>query len=86
MEIKHSVLTVKEQKEVILDGVINIEGFDESYVLIKTNSGKITLEGTGLKIESLTKESGVIVVSGKVLSVTYDESKGGSGFFGRLFK
>ena len=39
-----------------MEGVNDIRGFDEGYVSLDTVSGKITVEGSDLKIESLTKD------------------------------
>lgn len=79
-------LTVKERKSVTLDGVRNVEGFDESYVSLATESGKVVIEGHDLKIESLTKEDGAIFVTGKINGVYFSDEKPVKSVFARLFK
>ena len=49
-----------------MDGVNDIRGFDEGYVSLSTDSGKINVEGSDLKIESLSKEGGTIFISGNI--------------------
>ena len=80
------LLTVKDRKSVTLDGVKNVEGFDEGYVSLATNLGKVVIEGRGLKIESLTRENGVIFISGTINGVYYSEEKNTRGVFAGLFK
>lgn len=79
-------LTVNNREELRLDGVINVEGFDEGYVSLSTTAGRAVVEGTNLKIESLTKEDGTILISGKIDGVMYSDEKIRSGFFSKFFK
>ena len=58
-----------------MNGVINIIGFDSEYVSLETDSGRVGVEGSELKIESLEKGSGEILVSGKISGVFYSEKK-----------
>lgn len=80
------VLTVNKRKSVTLDGVKNVLGFDEGYVSLSTNLGKVVIEGKELKIESLTRDGGVIFVSGRIDGVYYSEEKATRGVFANLFK
>lgn len=66
-------------------GVSDIRGFDEGYVSLDTSSGKITVEGKDLKIESLTKDDGHIEISGNVSGVFCDYDNESKGFFKRIF-
>ena len=78
-------LVLKDRKSVTLDGVKNVIGFDESYVSLESESGKVTIEGGGLKIESLSKEDGVIFVSGTISGIFYSEEKSAKSVFAKLF-
>lgn len=80
------ILTVRCRESVTLDGVKNVEGFDEGYVSLSTDLGRVVIEGEGLKIESLTKDEGLIYVTGKISGVYYSEEKPARGVFSRLFK
>lgn len=74
-ELRHTNLSVKERNHLIINGVINIESFDESYITLEIGDGRISVEGVGLKIESLSKEDGEILVSGKINGVFYNEKR-----------
>lgn len=83
--VKHTSLAVNNRKTITLDGVLNIEGFDEGYVTVIINEGKLNIEGEGLKIESLSKDNGEIIITGKILGVYYSEHKTPKGFFAKIF-
>lgn len=79
------VITLTDQKVFSMGGVIDIAGFDEECVILDTTLGKITVEGREMKIESLTKDGGNILIKGEIngiyCAVTPTKKK---GFFGRL--
>ena len=79
-------LTVKDRKNVVLDGVNNIEGFDETYISLSTDLGRVVIEGRDLKVESLSKETATIQISGHINGVYYSEDKGAKKSIFRLFK
>lgn len=85
-EIKHTGLTVKERNRLSLNGVSNIESFDEGYITLETSDGRICIEGQGLKIESLSREGGEIQITGKIMGVFYSDKKKNTGRFSGLFK
>ncbi len=84
--LKHTLLLIKERKSITLDGVENVEGFDENYVALSTVAGRISVEGNALKIQSLSAENGEIHITGNIAGVYYSETKKSKGFFGRFFK
>ncbi len=85
-EMRHTSLTVKERNRITLNGVINVESFDTDYVTIQINDGKVFIEGQGLRIESLSQDSGEIQISGKINGVFYSKEKKAKGTFSGFFK
>ena len=79
-------LTINNREKLSMNGVINVEGFGEEYLLLNTAIGELTIEGSDLKIESLTKENGEIVILGKINGLFYREEKSEKGFFKKIFK
>ena len=79
-----TVLTNKEK--LVLNGVKNVESFGEDYLVLSTMLGELTVEGKYLKIESLTKENGEIVIHGKICGIFFKDPEGEKGFFRKLFK
>ena len=86
MNIVTGILTVKSRELLTLDGVDNVEGFDEDSVTLSTTLGRVIIEGADLKIESLTRERGEITIKGKISGVFYSDEKPIKSVFSRLFK
>ena len=85
-EVRHTALTVKERNRITLNGVVNVESFDNDYVTIQINDGKVFIEGQGLRIESLSQDSGEIQISGKINGVFYSKEKKAKGGLSGFFK
>ena len=85
-EIKHTDLNVKERNLLTLNGVSNIESFDEGYITLEIGEGRIAIEGSGLKIESLSKEGGVIQINGRINGVFYSDKRKPTALIRGLFK
>ena len=82
---KENIITLKNRKEVTVSGVESIIGFDEEYVAIETELGRLIIEGKNMKIESLIKEEGRVSVLGLITSFYYSENKKRSSLWSRLF-
>ena len=83
---KTYMLTIRNRDRLELDGVINVEGFGEEYLILSTAIGELTVEGSDLKIESLTKENGEILIIGKINGLFYKEDRTEKGFFKKIFR
>ena len=83
---KSYMLTIRNRDRLELDGVINVEGFGEEYLILSTALGELTVEGSDLKIESLTKENGEILIIGKINGLFYKEDRTEKGFFKKIFR
>ena len=85
-KVGSGTIVIVDKKKLTLDGVNNVLSFDEGYVSLDTKLGILTVEGEGLKIESLTEGTGEIRISGSIEAVAYSEKKESKGFFRGLFK
>lgn len=85
--VSHSLI-MKNRREVFLDGVFDVVGFDERSVSLKTSLGDMMIEGDDLHIKKMSLESGEVSVEGNIDGIYYaaetEEKKG--GFFRRIFK
>ena len=81
----HSFVNIKERKSISLDGVINVEKFDDTGMTLLADCGRIEIEGQGLKIVSLEKDGGVINVIGSIDGVFYEREKTAQGFLRKFF-
>ena len=79
-------LYIKDRKVLTLNGVINVEEFGENYLTLCTDCGIVYVEGREMRIESLTKDTGSIVVLGNIDGVYYKSSSESKGWLNRFFK
>ena len=83
-EIKQE-LRINDRRTLALNGVISIAEFGDECLTLETVGGEVSVEGEDLKIDSLTKEDGSILVLGKISGVFYRDKGSKPGFFKRLF-
>ena len=79
--LKSQTITVTNLKTFSMSGVIDIAAFDGDYILLDTSMGNISVEGSDLKIQSLTKENGEILVTGDITGVFVTPIKQKKRFF-----
>ncbi len=79
-------LILKNRESLTIDGVDDVLAFSEEYLELSSNLGTIFVEGEGLKIEELSRETSVVSIKGHISGVFYKEGKAEKGFFARFFK
>ena len=75
------MLVLENRKKLTIDGVLNIDSFDDDYLEISTSLGKMVIEGKDLKIEELRQENTKILISGEISGIFYKENRIKKGFF-----
>lgn len=83
-EIKQTVI-LENRARLIIDGVINVESFNDDYLEISTRLGEISVEGSNLKIEELRQDNGKINITGDISGIFYKGEKTSRGILG-IFK
>lgn len=76
-------LALSERKKLTMTGALEVVSFDETYVVLKTSLGTLTVQGAGLQLKQLTPEGGNVAVEGEISSMSYENSRS-SGWFSRL--
>ena len=84
-EMKHTRLTVDERNKITLDGVDHIVSFDDGLVTLDIGCSRVSVEGEGLKIESLCPTDGEIIITGRVDGVFYTREKKAGGGLLKIF-
>lgn len=70
-----------------LTGVTDVDSFDEETVTAYTDYGCLTVNGTGLHVEELNLESGLLEVTGEVVALVYsNKTEKSKNLFKRLFQ
>lgn len=78
---KSQVLEVKNREKLAVNLVENVEHFSASEISLKTATGRLKIGGSNLKLEDLSKQSGGIVLTGKIDSMVFAEIKEKRSFF-----
>lgn len=81
-------ISVENRENIRITGVIDVNGFDETYIDLTTELGDIMLRGTGLKIGKLSLEQHELLVSGYFYSCSYEDQKNEprTGILRRIFR
>ena len=88
LQLPHK-LTLNERNKLTLTGVTEVVSFDDISVVMITEGGDMTVEGSDLKIGVLDTERGVVAIDGKINALFYDDGNATNekkGLFGKLFR
>ena len=72
-----------------LTGVREVKAFNDSEILLDTDMGILSIQGTGLHVTKLNLEKGEVEIDGTIDRFLYTNPKGtteSGGFFGKLFR
>lgn len=84
----HQLVLVQREK-LTIDGVINVESFDDREIVLETEHGGLFIRGEELHITELNLESANLVVGGyiKILEYTGESlGKKSKGMIAKLFR
>ena len=81
-------LFVVNRENLSLTGVLNVEGFSDTEIVLITNFGKMTLKGREFSITNVNVETGDFSMTGKIDSIIYSKKmySDDEKFVKRLFK
>lgn len=79
-------LVMQQRAKLDLDGVVEVEHFDELSVTLATSLGTLVICGQDLHVRQLNLEAGALTVEGKINSLSYQDLRKCSGFLGRMLR
>lgn len=82
-------LTLKGREFLAVEGVANVESFDDQEVVVETDQGRMLVRGSDLSITELNLETGSLAVTGFITSLAYTGTAAGQkrqGLLRRLFQ
>src|SRR5690625_6220320 len=86
---KEHNIQINNRKETEINGVKDIDSFDNEEFLIETVMGYLVIRGQNLQLKNLNVDEGLVQIKGKVFEMAYvDEQQSGraKGLFSKLFK
>ncbi len=90
-EFNQYKLIMTNRKNLIVEGVQNVESFDDEEIILDTKMGTLILKGENLHVVQLNLENGTFIVEGLCTTLDFsEERKGiknkGKGFIERILK
>lgn len=85
---EHNV-RIDNRKEIEINGVKEIDSFDNEEFLLETTMGYLIIRGVNLQLMNLNVDEGIVQIKGKLYEFMYvDEQyeEKAKGLFSRLFK
>lgn len=85
---KHQI-TLQNRERLLIDGVLNVESFDDMEIMLETDAGTLIVRGESLHIKELNIDSANLTVLGHITMMEYTGEGGerkGKGLLSRLFK
>lgn len=85
---KHHI-SLRNREHLGIEGVVNVESFDNAEVVVETDAGVLFVRGEELHIKELNLEAGTLQLTGHVDALEYAGdglSKKSRGLLGKLFK
>ncbi len=85
-ENREQELILKDRKNLKITSVISVKDFTPTELVIETAVGLMLISGEELRIENLSKDDGIITITGRVDAVEYKTASNKKGFLSGLFK
>ena|SRR5690625_341244 len=85
---EHNV-RINNRKEMEINGVKEIDSFDNEEFLLETNMGYLIVRGQNLQLKNLNVEEGIVQIKGKVYELVYvdeEHQEKAKGLFSKLFR
>ena len=64
-------IILENRSRLSVSGVEEVSGFDESIVQMQTELGALTVHGSNLRVETLSVDSGELLVVGDISDLSY---------------
>ena len=77
-------LSLAQRRKLTMTGALEVVSFDDSFVVLKTSLGILTVQGSGLQLKQLSPEGGNVAVEGEITGLQYEQDRRSGGWFSRL--
>ena len=77
-------LALEDRARLTMDGVRDVESFDENMIVLRTVRGTLVVRGQSLHLQMLSLDGGQVAVDGKMDSLIFEDEKRTGGFFSRI--
>lgn len=74
-------LTLDSRSRLSITGVLEVESFDDTEILLTSTRGPMSIRGQGLHLQQLSIDGGQVLVDGSVDAISYEDDIPRGGFF-----
>ena len=74
----HEVVLLNRER-LTVDGIINVESFDEHEAILETEAGVLEIRGRQLHVKELNVDVGSLIIEGFIQSLEYTAEPGSKG-------
>lgn len=87
LKTEHSVI-IENRRTMTISGITDVDSFDERMICLYTQLGELTIKGRELHIDSMSVETGDMIITGDIWSAVYGDrdKKAPLSALGRLFR
>lgn len=79
-------LTLEDRQRLRVSGVSEVVAFDDEQIVMETEHGTLTVDGSDLHVEKLSLDVGELTVAGEIDALSYArEPVRKGGFWSRVF-
>lgn len=78
-ESKEYKIMMTNRRNAVIEGVENVESFDDHEILMETKMGVLVLKGQGLHIVQLNLDEGTLIVEGHCKTLDFIDDKTAKG-------
>ncbi|MHB9093250.1 MAG: sporulation protein YabP [Eubacteriales bacterium] len=82
-ESKEYKIIMTNRENAVIEGVENVESFDDREILLETKMGLLVLKGQNLHIIQLNLDEGTLVVEGHCKTLDFMDDKSAKGIKGK---
>ena len=79
-------LMLENREKLLIQGVQQVESFDEESIQLDTLLGALVIRGRRLHIDRIDDQNGEVAVTGEIVALLYDETRFKGGFLARLLR
>ena len=83
---QHNII-MENRRKLTITGVMDIDSFDETTVIVFTDLGELTIKGASLHINKIDVDTGDLLMEGDVEQIYYTDNRPQKGgFFSKVFR
>lgn len=71
---KEHELSLTQRGRLCVSGVVDVTSFDQDGAELETVLGRLSVEGSGLKLDMLDTESGSVEINGRIDAISYSDA------------